>query len=113
MYIRTHTHSCTTVSRDTNHVSQSDLPFVIPNFVMRWGKFQPARDQKESFSLNMEVCHSFFGRHLLEGEFGSHFQTSKGAVGVVTWPATPPRLICGMPGTGLTLTALVFLENVL
>ncbi len=53
-------------------MSQSDVVFVIPNFVMRWGKYHPARDPKESFSLNMDVCHSFLKRHHLRGETVIH-----------------------------------------
>ena len=51
--------------RDSNHMNQSDLFFVIPTFVAK--KDISRLDPTLAHTVNMELCHSFLGRFLLNG----------------------------------------------
>ena len=54
--------------RGTNHYNQTDIPFVLPRFVMRSDKYRSPLDPVVAHTLNMELVHGFLKRHLLLGK---------------------------------------------
>ena len=58
-------HDCTLTLRDTNHRNESDINFVFPSLIFHWAQFR--LDITTAHTINLEICHAFFRRHLLKG----------------------------------------------
>ena len=56
--------------RDSNHLNQSDVEFVMPTFFCRLTKMLSRIDPVAAHQVNQEMCHAFLKRHQLQGVCG-------------------------------------------